>query len=299
MNDDPLARASDRIEAAHDLIAGGRFEEALESLNEAIVIAPDHPLAYTRRAEVFDELHLAPQAEADRARAQHLASTVGYPVSPIVDGAAQISMRRRGDTASPHRSGGDSPPSQRRAPSGVLTILFVAGIVAALVGAVIIAITAFDDDGQPAFVADLLTVTPTPAPTSTPFPTSTPTAQPSLLSAGSPYSLSSAQTAWSAAGFTVTVGDVATDVSGFAVAAADISITLAGGAIEFAVFVYPDRDAPLEDWDLVVGQRPSPRTGRTVPDHFSVWWNANIVAVVRSVAADSTAALDAFLNMTP
>jgi hypothetical protein len=107
------------------------------------------------------------------------------------------------------------------------------------------------------------------------------------------------QTAWSAAGFTVTIGDIATDLSGFTVSATDISIGLGDGTIEFAVFVYPNHESPAEDWDLIVGQRPSPKSGRTLPDHFSVWWNANIIAVVRSVAADSAAALDAFLNMTP
>lgn len=296
---DPLVRASDCIEDAHGLIARGRFEDALESLNEAIAIAPDHPLAYARRAEVFDQLGLEPQAEADRQRTQHLAATVGYPVSPIVDGAAQISMRRSGDTSHSRRFGGASSALSGSALSAFFTVLFVAGIVAAVIGGVMIAITAFDDDGPPSFVSDSVTGAPTPSATATPIPTATPTPQPSLLFTGSPYSLFSVQSAWSEAGFSVTVGDVASDLSGFGAAATDVTITLEGGEIEFAVFVYPDRDAPQEDWDLVIGQRPAPKIGRTLPDHFSVWWNANIIALVRSVAADSAGALDAFLNMTP
>ncbi len=189
--DNPRRRASDRISDAQDLISRGRFEKALEILNEAIAIAPDHPLAYTRRAEVFDALGLDPQAQADRERAKRLAASGGYPGSE--EEAATETL-----TASPEPAI-DRSPRRSLFSDGVapvaFTVLLIGGVIAAVIGGIVIALDAFDDDGRPPLVTSPVTDTPTPGPTGTPALTKAPTPQPSALTDGSPYSLSSVQNA--------------------------------------------------------------------------------------------------------
>jgi hypothetical protein len=292
--DDPRQRASARIADAQKLISRGRFEEALKPLNEAIAIAPDHPLAYATRAEVFDALGLVPQAQADRERERRLAATVGYP-EPEDEAAAQtpIATRKPAIDRSPRRSLFSDGLG-----SLVLTVLLIGGAIAAVIGGAVIALQAFEDDGDTSSVSSPVTDTPAPDPTGTPALTKVPTPPPSASSSGSPYSLSSVQSAWSAAGFPATIGETADDFPGFTLS--PTNVTLDDGSAQFAVLVYEDLDAPRADWDLSVGQRPSPKSGRTVPDHFSIWWNANIIVVVRSIEGGaSSATLDALLNMTP
>jgi dipeptidyl aminopeptidase/acylaminoacyl peptidase len=68
--------------------------------------------------------------------------------------------------------------------------------------------------------------------------------------------------------------------------------------MELSVLVYEDLQVITEDWELTVGESPMPKEGRAVPDHTSIWWNENIVVVVRSsVGALSSDALDAFLAL--
>ena len=157
---------------------------------------------------------------------------------------------------------------------------------------------AFEDDGGSSSVSSPITDTPAPDPTGTPALTKVPTPPPPASSSGSPYSLSSVQSAWSAAGFPSTVGGTADDFPGFTISPTDVALD--DGSGHFAVFVYEDLDAPKADWNLSAGQRPSPKPGRTVPDHFSIWWNGNIVVVVRSIdGVASSTAFDALINMTP
>ena len=63
---------------AANLLAKGRYRDALNALNEAIQLAPSHPHSYAIRATVFERMGMLPQAEGDRAKATRLASAGGY-----------------------------------------------------------------------------------------------------------------------------------------------------------------------------------------------------------------------------
>ena len=55
-----------RNAAARQLIARGRLGQALDVLNEAIRLDPRLPDSFYNRAEVFEQMNMLPQAEADR-----------------------------------------------------------------------------------------------------------------------------------------------------------------------------------------------------------------------------------------
>lgn len=65
--------AEDNNAAALRLVAEGRLSEALEALNEAIRLAPNHAASYLNRADVLGRLGMISQAEADRRTAARLA----------------------------------------------------------------------------------------------------------------------------------------------------------------------------------------------------------------------------------
>ncbi len=62
-----------RNAAAKRLMARRRYRQALDVLNDAIRIEPRYAESYANRAEVFEELGMYPQAEADRRKAADLA----------------------------------------------------------------------------------------------------------------------------------------------------------------------------------------------------------------------------------
>lgn len=137
--------------------------------------------------------------------------------------------------------------------------------------------------------------TPTPAPT--PSPTPAPTVDPATVQ-GNPLSLSSLTSAWEAKGMKPTVLLANSETyRGFSRTPAYIQLKNNGRSMELAVFVYPNRSAITDDWNTPTGQRPSPKDGRNLPGHQSLWWNKNTVVVVLTDPDGlSSNALNAYLD---
>ena len=129
----------------------------------------------------------------------------------------------------------------------------------------------------------------------------TPTPEPATGSpstAGSPYSLANVVAAWQAKGMTVVAGGAGEGFTGFEAAPAEVTMSRGGSTATTAVFVYDAPDDAKVEWDLVVGNRPSPRGSRTVPSHVSAWWNANVVVVLLSDPGGlGPDALDGLINL--
>jgi len=153
-----------------------------------------------------------------------------------------------------------------------------------------------EDDGGPVQVQ---TSTATP----TPFVSPSPTPQPSLDPAsvrGSPLSLQSLTSAWESKGLEATVTSAESDrYTGFAQAPVRVVLAKSGQTIEIAAFVYGGRDAIKDDWTTPTGERPSPKSGRSLPSHTSVWWNQNVVLVVLQDSGLSTDSREAFFDARP
>ncbi len=146
--------------------------------------------------------------------------------------------------------------------------------------------------------APAATSTPTILATPTPRLTPTPAPTPTVGTSGSPFSFVDLQEAFEARGIAVELGDPSAGFSGFAATAFDTSVVRGEDSMELSILVYEDIEVIKEDWELTVGESPMPKDGRAAPDHVSIWWNENIVIVVRSsVGAISNDALDAFLAL--
>jgi hypothetical protein len=120
---------------------------------------------------------------------------------------------------------------------------------------------------------------------------------PGAVATGSPFSSSSLEIAWRGRSIAASLGSASQGFSGFNISPVDMSLG-GDGSAQLSVFFYGSREAPQQDWDLVAGSRPAPKAGRVLPTHVSIWWNANVIIVVRSASgALSAAALDAFLSL--
>src|SRR5437870_3878476 len=127
-----------------------------------------------------------------------------------------------------------------------------------------------------------------------------PATPPPEVLAGSPYAFSSLQNAWQAKGLTVAAGALSGGFNGFKKPAFDVNLAHTGGNASLSVLIYGSPDDPKEDWDLPSGSRPSPKEGRSLPGHETIWWNSNVIIVVRSSSGDANnTALEAFLNASP
>lgn len=114
---------------------------------------------------------------------------------------------------------------------------------------------------------------------------------------GSPYSFSNLEVAWHARTLAVTAGGISESVTGFAVPAVDITLTGHGATMQLSVLIYASADAKDEEWTL--GVAPEPKVAGVVPAGASVWYNANVVVVVRkSDPALRQDALDGFLALS-
>lgn len=154
-----------------------------------------------------------------------------------------------------------------------------------------------DDEGGQQVVLE--TSTPAPTVVATPSPTPLPSLDPASVK-GSPLSLKLLTSSWEANGMkaTVTAAEM-DDYTGFAQPPVRVSLTKEAAAIDLAAFVYNGRDAIRDDWDTPSGERPSPKSGRSLPDHTSIWWNQNVVLVVLHDAGLSTDAREAFFDAHP
>jgi hypothetical protein len=272
------------------------LREALDSLNSAIAIAPAYPQSFTNRAAVFEQMGMLPQAEADRRRAQELAGGAGEP-APEPPPAGEPPGGRF-----PQR-----PPRTKEArrgplvPSGLLIALSGLMVLALAGAGVAYAIASLDLGSDSEAPAPAVSVTASPAPTGPGAATEAP--EPSLapgeVPVGSPFPYESLRSAWVAQGVAVTLGAQSRGFSGFKTAPVDVTLSQAGGgSANLAVLIYASREAPADDWELVVGSRPVAKEGRVLPEHQTVWWNANVVIVVRAAQGEIAAqALEAFLGV--
>lgn len=312
---------------ARRLAARGKLRDALNILNDAIYATPGYPHLYASRAIVFERLGMFPQAEGDRARALDLAREGGYseeevfaepeppqrparaamrppPVPRVAVPRVAIPRVPVPQVTIPRVS--MPPPGSRAELTVVLAAIGgLAGIVLALfiiangVGGSDVDLDVFDFESfrevTPSPAASAPAVQPDGA-TATP-PSVTPPAE--ALS-GNPFSYSSLEKAWQGKGMTVTPGALSDGFSGFKISAFDVNLSRGGSTAALSVFVYANHDEPKEDWDLPSGSRPTQKSGRSLPAHETIWWNSNVIVVVRSTSGDiNQDALDAVINLAP
>lgn len=292
------------------LIVGGKNREALRVLNEAIYASPEYPHSYANRAIVFERMGMAPQAEGDRRRAQHLAEEGGYSMSDVFADPFMRPRRRAPPPAKPPAPA-ERPPAQRRESRGpyagprrrfmamsetAVVMVALGGLAATVFGLYLAADTVRGID-WPSLNPDpfreepseaTINITPGPTPEPTPPPV---TPAPEVL-AGNPYAFSRLQESWKAKGMETMLGAVNGSFTGFKVTPFDITLSRGGSSGVFTVFIYPDRNGPSQDWNL--GGGVSPQGGRRAPGFQRAWYNSNVILILRSgseqIANDAKAA---------
>ncbi|MBI2913471.1 MAG: hypothetical protein HYY03_06085 [Chloroflexi bacterium] len=296
--------AAAKKQLAARLVARGRLWPALDALNQVIQMAPADPEAFLARAGLFERLGMHPQAEADRRRAQELAGSagLGLPEPPPV--APPPSPAEPTPAPAPARQPAPTAATRQPAVAGRRPWVWIAalGFAALLAGGIIVAAVALQGNGGGSSGSVAIPgETSPPATTGGAAATRTATPSPTRTSAGTVggrLSLADVQRGWEAEGMTVSQEGAGAGFGGFSVAAVDFTLRRAGQALRVSVFVYANRDAPGADWDLVIGSAPSPRAGRTLPGHISIWWNESVVVVVRDGPPELNAdAREAFLGL--
>ncbi len=302
-----IRRAEEKNAAAIRLLAKGKLRQALNDLNDAIWIAPSYPRSYVNRADVFERLGMAPQADADRQRAQQLAPTAGQADEGSVEEAPPPAAASGAEASGSGSSGGRHPSISTGGllwPWMVRTVLGLVAVAAitAIAAGVLFGTGILDDrDGDVASFSS-----PSPTPTITPAPTvgatllPTATAIPIRFPVGNPFSVVDLREEWEARDIVVALGDLSAGYSGFSIAPLDVSLVRGDASMQLSLFVYGNREEARGDWELVSGRAPEPKEGRSLPDHGSVWWNRNMVVVTFSRTGDiGFDALDGFLSLIP
>ena len=300
----PGLAASKNAEAMN-LVVRERFREALRVLNDAIYSAPDYPHSYANRALVFERLGMLPQAEADRNRARQLAEAGGYDEGEVFATSGLLSR-----PAPPRRiSRREARPQKRRPrvrgiPEVIIVAVALAGMAATGFGLFMAAnaisgadinLNVFDFETFQASEPEATAVETAAAPTAEPTPP--PATPPPEALAGNPFSFSNLESAWKGKGITATPSNLNTGFSGFKATPFDVKLTRGADSASLSVIIYPGRDAPKEDWNLSAGSRPSPQAGRALPAHETIWWNTNVIIVVRSSGAVGNEAREAFFAL--
>ena len=297
--------AASKNSEAMNLVARGRFRDALRVLNDAIYSAPDYPHSYANRALVFERLGMLPQAEGDRNRARQLAGTGGYDEDEVF-GTSGLLSRPTPPTRISRREARPPPsrPRLRGIPEFMIIAVALAGMAATGYGLFIAAnaisgadinLNVFDFE---TFQASEPEATAGPTPPPTPEPTPPPSTPPPEALAGNPFSFSNLQSAWQGKGITVSAGSLSSGFTNIRGQPFDVTLTKGTERASLSVIIYPNRNAPQEDWNLSAGQRPSAKAGKSVPAHDSIWWNTNIIVVARSApGALGKEALDAILAL--
>jgi len=302
----PGLAASKNAEAMNHVVRG-RFREALRVLNEAIYSAPDYPHSYANRALVFERLGMLPQAEADRTRARQLAESGGYAEEEVFATPGLLSRpaapRRVSSQVSRREAGHPSRSRRRGIPEVVVLAVALAGMAATGFG-LFLAANAISGADINLNVFDFETFQssePEATPGETAPPTAEPTAPPATpppeALAGNPFSFQNLESAWKGKGMTVTPSNLNTGFSGFKAIPFDVKLTRGADSASLSVIIYPSRDAPKDDWNLSAGSRPSPQAGRSLPAHETIWWNTNVIIVVRSSGAIGNEAREAFFAL--
>jgi hypothetical protein len=300
----PGLAASKNAEAMN-LVARGRFREALRVLNDTIYSAPDYPHSYANRALVFERLGMLPQAEADRNRARQLAETGGYDEEEVFATPGLLSRPAPTRRISRREARPQRPSRLRGIPEVIVVAVALAGMAATGAGLFMAAnaisgadinLNVFDFETFQASEPEATAVeTAAAAPTAEPTPP--PATPPPEALAGNPFSFSNLESAWKGKGLTVTPSNLNTGFSGFKATPFDVRLTRGADSASLSVIIYPSRDAPKDDWNLAAGSRPSPQGGRTLPAHETIWWNTNVIIVVRSAGAVGNDAREAFFAL--
>ena len=113
---------------------------------------------------------------------------------------------------------------------------------------------------------------------------------------GDPLSFTRLEAAWEGKGITATPGEVSDSVRGFGVTAVSVTLERSGSEMEVAVLLYDGPQGPSADWNL--GDPPSPKGGRTIPEGAFVWYNLNaVIVIVESNDVLRNDARDAFFGL--
>ena len=327
--EDSLRFAARRNADALKQAGKGKLYKALDLLNEAILVAPNYPDSFWNRAAVFDSLGMIVQAESDRKRASELGYDQGTDLESGADKPVQRKESWRPRMKAPAlkdelaRKGLSSvlpTPIMLSLPSLSLGTIGRIGIGVAVLGAVAVAVVlvflATEDEedrvseqgpiasqGTSFQARPTQTVVPAPIVTDPILPTAeTPTmsSDPTLpASIGSPFTLESAQAIWGGAGISMeaTLSD---DLDDFSALAYDLELSRGVDFLMISALVYEDREGVADDWLVVPGQQPQAREGRSLPEHGSIWYNQNIVLVIRSGSATLRSdAFDSFISLDP
>ncbi len=298
-----MSQVEDRNDLARKLFARGRLREALDALNQAVRIDPRYPASYTNRADVFERLGMFPQAAADRQRARELAEVAGYEqVPPPMDLQPQPASppRRVGPPAAPPAPPTGHVPSTlggggRGVPWGVVGLL--AGVVVIVVALAVVVSVVIRGGGDDRAVTASRTLAQQATGAAT--ATSGPTPLPGALD-GQPISFKEMQKAWETKGLLATAGAASEGFSGFSRTPVDVTLKRGVESAKLSIFAYASPDAVGDDWDLTPGKAPAAKGSRGLPAHGSIWWNQNIVVVVRADSDEiGRDALDAFLALSP
>ncbi len=207
-------------------------------------------------------------------------------------------MRRRSPPPGSLRGRDVRRPSKPRDATPVIIAVALFVLSGAIAAAAIALPKLLDTAQEGLSIQSFATLTPAPL---TPGPTgqsATPTAAGLPALNGSPLSLSDLKRAWEGKGLSVSGGRGVGGFSGFQVTPAEVVLSKGGDSMAAAVLVYPDASAIKRDWRLAASSGPAPELGRELPDHVSMWWNANVVVVVRTgTGAVVSEAKEAFLAL--
>lgn len=148
-----------------------------------------------------------------------------------------------------------------------------------------------------------------PTPAATRSPTAAGGAQGSLtpvitrtatpLPAGTDFSIEDLQRAWTARGYSVTLGGQSSGFTGFSAAPREVRLAKASTMLELSVLRYGSREALMAEWNVSRPQEVVPVGNRSLPARLSLWWNENVIVVVRTRTGSSSDALEAFLGLSP
>jgi hypothetical protein len=154
--------------------------------------------------------------------------------------------------------------------------------------------------GPPEPIPDFDFGSPAPAAGRPASPSPRPSPSPAAaLPAGSRLDLENLRRAWEARGLRVNLGGTSSGFSGFTTPATDAAVSRGSDAMELSVLHYESQQAMQADWDTSNLTAVTPRSGRTAPSYAGVWWNRNMVVVVRTRNPAITADVrDAFLDLT-
>lgn len=143
---------------------------------------------------------------------------------------------------------------------------------------------------------DETTSTSTPKPTPEPTPTPIPMIDVSGVT-GSPYAGQAVIDQFKEAGLNVTQRPV--QHAGFAALSGQaVGLQVGdGNATDLVLVVYESSGAVGNDWQTNSGQAPRLKSGHSLPEAESIWWNRNVVVVVLDRGGSSSAAFDAFFKL--